>query len=202
MLAAQLGAVGGWWPLLPAALAGAVFAWCDGRNGAREAAAELAGAVAFALLPAAFGALAGWSLVASLALAAMMLVRSVPTVLTVRASIRIRKGQDEFHHPGLVTTGAGIFLTVWLAALRLDAMGGVGVRLGLRGANILAAARAASADSSNPRHHRGGAGRAHGVGLVICLEKRGRLVMPFPSIIRRLSAMKAVLFFGQKKRNN
>lgn len=118
-LAAKLGAVGGWWPLLPAALAGAVFAWCDGRNGAHETAAELAGAVAFALLPAAFGALAGWSLVASLALAAMMLVRSVPTVLTVRASIRIRKGRTNFITPALLTTGAGVVLVAWLVSLRL-----------------------------------------------------------------------------------
>ena len=118
-LAAKFGAVGGWWPLLPAALAGAVFAWCDGRNGAHEGAAELAGAVAFALLPAAFGALAGWSLVASLALAAMMLVRSVPTVLTVRASIRIRKGRTYVITPALLTTGAGIFLVAWLVSLRL-----------------------------------------------------------------------------------
>ena len=118
-LAAKFGAVGGWWPLLPAALAGAVFAWCDGRNGAHEGAAELAGAVAFALLPAAFGALAGWSLVASLALAAMMLVRSVPTVLTVRACLRIRKGQAFSIYPALVTAAVGIFLTMWLVALRL-----------------------------------------------------------------------------------
>jgi hypothetical protein len=119
VLAARFGAVGGWWPLLPAALAGAVFVWCDGRNGAREGAAELAGAVAFALLPATFAALAGWNLPASLALAAMLLVRSVPTVLTVRTSLRIRKGQAFSIAPALVTAGAGIFLTVWLAALRL-----------------------------------------------------------------------------------
>jgi len=119
VLAARLGAVGGWWPLLPAALAGAVFAWCDGRNGAREGAAELAGAVAFALLPAAFGALAGWNLPASLALAAMMLVRSVPTVLTVRTCLRIRKGQAFSIAPALLAAGAGLFLTAWLASLRL-----------------------------------------------------------------------------------
>lgn len=119
ILAARLGAVGGWRPLLPAALAGMVFMWCDGRNGAREGAAELAGAVAFALLPAAFGALAGWSLAASLALAAIMLVRSVPTVLTVRASIRIRKGRPHVITPARLTAGAGIFLVAWLVSLQL-----------------------------------------------------------------------------------
>ncbi len=119
VLAARLGAVGGWWPLLPAALAGVVFAWCDGRNGAREGAAELAGAVAFALLSAAFGALAGWPVAASLALAAMMLVRSVPTVQTVRTCLRIRKGQTFSIAPALVTVCIGFFLTAWLTTLRL-----------------------------------------------------------------------------------
>jgi hypothetical protein len=75
--------------------------------------------VAFALLPAAFGVLAGWNLPASLALTAIMLVRSVPTVLTVRACLRIRKGQAFSIYPALVTAAVGIFLTMWLAALQL-----------------------------------------------------------------------------------
>ena len=119
LLAVRFGAAGGWWPLLPAALAGMVFAWCDNRNEAREGAAEIAGVVSFSLLPAAFGALAGWSVAASLALAAIMLVRSVPTVLTVRTSIRIRKGRPFVIAPALLTAGAGVFLIAWLAALRL-----------------------------------------------------------------------------------
>ena len=118
-LAARLGAVGGFWPLLPAALAGAVFAWCDGRNEARAGAAEVAGAVAFGILPAAFGALAGWSAASSLALAAMMLVRSVPTVLTVRTCLRIRKGSAFSTTPALVTVFAGVILTVWMINCRL-----------------------------------------------------------------------------------
>lgn len=119
LLAVRYGAVGGWWPLLPAALAGAVFTWCDNRNENRESAAEIAGVVSFSLLPAAFGALAGWSTTASLALAAIMLVRSVPTVLTVRASIRIRKARPYVIAPALLAAGVGIFLAAWLAALGL-----------------------------------------------------------------------------------
>lgn len=118
-LAARLGAADGLWPLLPAALAGAVFAWCDNRNEAREGMAEIAGVVTFSFLPAAFGALAGWSTTASLALAAIMLVRSVPTVLTVRTSIRIRKGRPFVIAPALLTAAAGIFLIGWMTALRL-----------------------------------------------------------------------------------
>lgn len=119
LMAVRFGATGGWWPLLPAALAGAVFAWCDNRNEAREGAAEIAGAMSFSLLPAAFGALAGWGTPAALALAAVMLVRSVPTVLAVRTSIRIRKGRPYVIAPALLTAGAGIILVAWLAALRL-----------------------------------------------------------------------------------
>lgn len=119
LLAARFGAVGCWWPLLPAALAGAVFAWWDGRNGARQGAAELAGALAFALLPTSFGTFAGWSVATSLALTVMMLVRSVPTVLTVRTYLRIRKGLACSIAPALVMTGVGIGVTAWLAALGL-----------------------------------------------------------------------------------
>jgi hypothetical protein len=85
--------------------------------------------MAFALLPAAFGVLAGWNLPASLALAAIMLVRSVPTVLTVRTCLRIRKRQAFSIAPALMAAGAGIFLTVWLAALRLMPWAAVGFAL-------------------------------------------------------------------------
>ena len=129
LLVARFGAVDGWWLLLPAVLSGAVFAWCDNRDEARESVAEIAGVVSFSLLPAAFGALAGWSLTASLALAAIMLVRSVPTVLTVRTTIRIRKGRPYVIEPALVTAGAGIFLVAWLAALRLAPWLAVGFAL-------------------------------------------------------------------------
>ena len=119
LLAARLGSVGGLWPLVPAAVTGAIFAWCDGRNGAREGAAEVAGAVAFGILPAAFGALAGCSMAASLALAAMMLVRSVPTVLTVRTCLRLAKGKHFSATPSVVAVVTGIVLMAWLAAQHL-----------------------------------------------------------------------------------
>ena len=119
LLAAKIGGVEKLWPLLPAAVAGLVFVWCDNRNEAREGAVEVAGAVAFGLLPAAFGALANWSGPASLALAAVMLVRSVPTVLTVRANLRIKKGQAVSILPALFAAGTGLALSAWLVALRL-----------------------------------------------------------------------------------
>lgn len=119
LLAAKMGGVGKLWPLLPAAAAGLVFGWCDRRNEAREGAAEAAGAVAFGLLPAAFGALAGWSAPASLALAAITLVRSVPTVLTVRANLRIKKGQAISILPAMLAASAGLTLAAWLVTIRL-----------------------------------------------------------------------------------
>jgi hypothetical protein len=81
------------WPLLLAVPCGAAFLWFDLRNDMREAEAELAGSAAFAVLPAAFATLAGWSAPAALGLAVLMLARSVPTVLTIRTYLRLNKRQ-------------------------------------------------------------------------------------------------------------
>lgn len=126
LLAAKFGIAGGLWPLLPAALTGLLFAWCDAQNEAREGAAELAGAITFGILPAAFGALAGWNWSAAVALAAIMLVRCVPTVLLVRTCLRRKKGRAFSLAPALVTAGCGIVamfgltsnhLAPWTAAM-------------------------------------------------------------------------------------
>ena len=119
LLSAKLGGVEKLWPLLPAAVVGLVFLWADNRNEAREGVTEVAGAVTFGILPAVFGALAGWSVAASLAVAAMMLVRSVPTVLTVRTCLRLAKGKDFSATPSVVAVVAGIVLMAWLAAQHL-----------------------------------------------------------------------------------
>lgn len=119
LLSAKLGGVEKLWPLLPAAMAGLVFAWADCRNEARAGAAEVAGAVAFAFLPAAVAVLAGWNVNQSLALAAMSLTRSVPTVLTVRTRLRMTKEQNVSAGPAVATAVTGIALMVWLAAQRL-----------------------------------------------------------------------------------
>ncbi len=87
---------GGWrglWPLLLAVPFGAAFLWFDLRNAMREAEAELAGSIAFALTPAAFATFAGWTPAPALALAGLMLARSVPTVLVVRTGLRLGKGR-------------------------------------------------------------------------------------------------------------
>ncbi len=107
------------WPLAPAALAALAFVWFDSRNEAREGAAELAGVVAFGVLPAACAALAGWGAAASAALAAVMLARSVPTVLVLRVYMRRRKGCRTSPVSAFFATGAAVVLTGGLVWLRL-----------------------------------------------------------------------------------
>ena len=118
-LAARLGGVAQLWPLFPAACVGALFVWFDAQNEGREGAAEIAGATSFALLPAVFASLAGWRWESSLALAAVMLARSVPTVMLVRTLLRRAKGQTFATAPGLLAAIASTGLLFWLSGLSL-----------------------------------------------------------------------------------
>lgn len=113
------------WPLLFAAPFGGLFVYFDAQNDARAAAAELVGCAAFAFLPAALATLAGWSAPAALALAAIALARSIPTVLTVRTYLRLGKQQQpKIAVPvlmGALAVGCLAFLATqqlvpWLAA--------------------------------------------------------------------------------------
>ena len=116
-----LGAVarGGWawlvW-LLPAATAGAVFLRFDLRAAGREEIAEIAGAGAFALVPAALAALAGWSAPDAGALALVMLGRTVPSVLGVRACLRAAKTGER--RAGPAVAGAAFALAGGLGLVR------------------------------------------------------------------------------------
>lgn len=103
------------WPLLLALPFGGAFLWFDLRGEMREAEAELAGSAAFALLPATFATLAGWSTPAALALAALALVRSVPTVLTVRAYLRLQKGRAPAAAAAWVANFAAVLACLILA---------------------------------------------------------------------------------------
>lgn len=118
-LAARLGGVAQLWPLIPAAFAGAIFVWFDARNENRAGAVEIAGATSFALLPAAFASLAGWRMESSLALAAVMLARSVPTVMLVRTLLRRAKGRTTTKAPVLLATMIATGILFWLAGLSL-----------------------------------------------------------------------------------
>lgn len=119
LLAAKIAGIEKLWPLLPAALAGLIFAGFDLRNEAREGAAEISGAIAFAILPAAFASLAGWKFVAATALALVMLSRSVPTVLFVRAYLRRNKRCAFTMTPSLVAAIAAFVLTFFLASFQM-----------------------------------------------------------------------------------
>jgi len=90
---AALGGIAPLWPLLLAAPCGVLFLHFDWQGESRAAAAELAGGTAFALLPAALATLAGWHAPAALGLAAIMVARTLPTILTVRTCLRLNKRQ-------------------------------------------------------------------------------------------------------------
>ncbi len=100
--------------LAPVAIFGCVFAVYDTQGGGREEVAEVAGSAAFALTPAAFAILGGWGPASAAALALLMLARSVPSVLYVRAFLRAAKTGVRRDLPALLTSavalGAAVFL--------------------------------------------------------------------------------------------
>lgn len=117
-----------WLPwLLPTVVAGTVFTVFDLRNDARAALAEVSGVTAFGLLPAVFAHLAGWSGSHALALAALMLGRSVPTVLCVRACLRAAKTGEG--HIGPALWAAGLALATGYALARVQLLPGTAVAL-------------------------------------------------------------------------
>lgn len=115
---ATAGATWLWW-LAPAVLGSAVFAWFDLRNEGRAATAEVAGAAAFAWLPAAFATLSGWTPAAAFALAIVMVGRSVPAVLCVRAALRHAKTGEHCRGPALIAAGVALASGLALAAAEL-----------------------------------------------------------------------------------
>jgi len=124
---------GGWrplWPLLLAAPLGGLFAYFDAQGDSRAAAAELAGSAAFAMLPAVFAVQAGWATAPALALAAVSLGRSLPTVMTVRTCLRLRKGESvDPTAPLLAAFAAGVVLLALALAHRVPPLIVVGAAL-------------------------------------------------------------------------
>ena len=107
------------WPLLFAAPLGGLYLFFDLQNSARAASAELAGATAFALLSAAIATLAGWSPISSLSLVAIMVARTVPTVIAVRNTVRLKKLQDVSRTAPVAAAAAAFLLLAALASLSL-----------------------------------------------------------------------------------
>ena len=143
--AATLGSWRALWPLLLAAPCGAVFLWFDLRNEMREAEAELAGSMAFALTPAVWATLAGWAPAPALALAGLTLARSVPTVLLVRTYVRIIKGQPVALFPPLAAATVALLFILALGTRQLVPPAAVvlGVIFWLRGCWLVTSFRPA-----------------------------------------------------------
>ena len=100
--------------LAPVACAGAVFAHFDRRGAGREEAAEIAGSAAFAMVPAALAILGGLNSFQALALAMVVLGRSVPSVLCVRAFLREKKTGVRCNTAALVTACIAVLVTTAL----------------------------------------------------------------------------------------
>ncbi len=127
----------GW--LLPTAAAGAVFLYFDLQAAGREGVAEVAGAGAFAWVPAAMAAAAGWESAAAGALAVVMLGRAVPTVLAVRAYLRAAKTGDDQSGAAIATSVGALVVGVALVrrGLAPTAAAGLLALLALRTGGLL-----------------------------------------------------------------
>ena len=113
--AATLASWAALWPLLLAVPPAVLFVVCDAQGEARAVSAELAGAAAFAVLPAACATLAGHHWSVALALATSMLLRAMPAVLVVRSFLRRRKGHTGSGLPALVASAAAAVVITALA---------------------------------------------------------------------------------------
>ncbi|NEP83260.1 MAG: YwiC-like family protein [Okeania sp. SIO3B3] len=101
-------------PLLPALPFGLIFFFYDSHNQSRSWQAELAGPVAFSAMAASIALAGGVTLPLAMALWAVLVARAVPSVLYVRA--RLRLDQDKPHQPLIVFVSHGVAV-IGIAAL-------------------------------------------------------------------------------------
>ncbi len=104
-------------PLLPFVLAlpfGVIFFLFDKQNKSRYWQAELAGPVAFAATATAIALASNWTMLSALVLWVVMVARAVPSILYVRARLRLDRGNP--HLPSLVTAAhiVALLITAWL----------------------------------------------------------------------------------------
>jgi hypothetical protein len=113
-------------PLLCALPFAGVFLAYDLRNQSRTWQAELAGAVAFAMVTAAIAIAGGWAAATALALSAVLVARNVSSILYVRNRIRLERGKPYdsavvwIVHTATLLAIVGLVgfgLLPWLAAL-------------------------------------------------------------------------------------
>lgn len=118
-LAAGLGRAGGpAWVALAAALPFAgLFAWFDLRKAARDVAAEVSGAWAFAAFAAAIPLAAGGAAPVAATLAVFAAARAEGSILPIRAYLRRRKGQAVARWPAVAMPVAGTAACVAMGML-------------------------------------------------------------------------------------
>jgi hypothetical protein len=112
----------GLWPTMPLILAVpllVVFVIYDQRPG-RWWQAELSAPTAFSAISAAIALAAGWDLAPALALWAVMIARSVPAVLYVRARLRLAKGKEAQSGPAMGAHMLALVAVALLVILRLS----------------------------------------------------------------------------------
>jgi YwiC-like protein len=95
---------------IPLAFAGAFCVWLEARGQSRTQLAEVSGAALFGFLPALFVSFAGGSRALAFVLAALMMVRSVSSVVLVRHTVRALKGGKPRPLAGLFTAFTGFIL--------------------------------------------------------------------------------------------
>jgi hypothetical protein len=111
----------GLWLLLPVALAVPlliIFVVYDNRPG-RSWQAELAAPAAFSAVAAGIAIAAGWAIFPALALWLIMIARSLPAVLYVRARLRLAKGKQINAIPAIAAHVLALVLIMVLTAWRL-----------------------------------------------------------------------------------
>jgi hypothetical protein len=122
-----------WLPLVLTAPFALAQLWYDSRNRGREMLPELLGAVVFAAVAPAIAVAGGWSLAAALPLWAILAARDIPSILYVRARLRLEKGKPVEPTPSFLSQIGGALVGVtlaitgnapWTAALALVILAG------------------------------------------------------------------------------
>ena len=122
--------------MLPLAVFAAAFAWFDLQGAGRDEAAEAFGAAAFALAPAAFAALAGWSRLECAGIALVALGRAVPSVLAVRAYLRAAKTGVRRDAPALFAAALAVGACAFAVTLHAAPASALVAMLGFAGRSI------------------------------------------------------------------
>ncbi len=87
----------------------------DARNRSRELLPEICGALALGSVSSAIAMLGGWTIEAALVLWLLLACRSVPSILYVRARLKLEHGKPVSTYPSLMTHVAALVVSVVLA---------------------------------------------------------------------------------------